>query len=59
MSLPAMSQSKLPSSRIDPELKGRTLYVSPSGDNSDFGRGFQSMLISKLVNGGLGVATKT
>ena len=41
-----------------PELQGRTLYVSPSGDNSDFSRGFQSMLISKLVNGGLKVATK-
>lgn len=40
------------------EIRGRSLYVSPSGDNSDFSRGFQSMLISKLVNGGLSVATK-
>ena len=41
-----------------PEIQGKLLYVSPSGDNSDFSRGFQSMLISKLVNGGLNVATK-
>jgi len=41
-----------------PELKGKLLYVSPSGDNSDFSRGFQTMLISKLVNSGLNVTTK-
>ncbi|CAG4883719.1 conserved exported protein of unknown function [Georgfuchsia toluolica] len=40
-----------------PELRGKPLYVTP-GDNSDFSRGFQSMLISKLVNYGLNVATK-
>ena len=42
-----------------PEFQGKPLYVSPSGDNSDFSHGFQSMLISKLVNGGLSVATKS
>lgn len=41
-----------------PELRGKPLYVSPSADNSDFSRGFQSMLISKLVNNGLHVATR-
>ena len=41
-----------------PEIQGKPLFVSLSGDNSDFSRGFQSMLISKLVNGGLNVATK-
>ena len=41
-----------------PEIQGKPLYVSPSGDNSDFSRGFQTMLISKLVNSGLPVATK-
>jgi len=41
-----------------PELKARSLYVSPSGDNSDFSKGFQSMLITRLVNSGLPVATK-
>lgn len=40
-----------------PEIQGRALYVSPGGDNSDFSRGFRSMLISKLVNGGFSVAT--
>lgn len=44
--------------RDRPELQGKPLYVSPSGDNSDFSRGFQTMLISKLVNNGLKVATK-
>ena len=44
--------------RNRPELQGKPLYVSPSGDNSDFSRGFQSMLISKLVNGGMNVATR-
>lgn len=44
--------------RDRPELQGKPLYVSPSGDNSDFSRGFQTMLISKLVNSGLNVATK-
>ena len=44
--------------RTRPELQGKPLYVSPSGDNSDFSRGFQSMLISKLVNGGMNVATR-
>ncbi|MBN8475459.1 hypothetical protein [Sulfuritalea sp.] len=44
--------------RSRPELQGKALYVSPSGDNSDFSRGFHSMLISKLVNGGLNVATR-
>lgn len=44
--------------RNRPELQGKALYVSPSGDNSDFSRGFQTMLISKLVNNGLNVATK-
>ncbi len=39
------------------ELQGRALFVSPSGDNSTFSRGFQTMLISKLVNGGFSVAT--
>jgi hypothetical protein len=41
-----------------PEIQGKPLYVSPSGDNSDFSRGFQSMLISKLVNSGMTVATR-
>ena len=41
-----------------PELQGKPLYVSPSADNSDFSRGFQTMLISKLVNSGLQVVTK-
>jgi hypothetical protein len=40
------------------ELKGKDLYVSTAGDGSDFGRGFHTMLISKLVNSGMGVATK-
>jgi hypothetical protein len=40
-----------------PELQGKPLFVSPSGDNSVFSRGFQTMLISKLVNGGFSVAT--
>lgn len=44
--------------RNRPELQGKPLYVSPSEDNSDFSRGFQSMLISKLVNGGMNVATR-
>lgn len=44
--------------RNRPELQGKPLYVSPSVDNSDFSRGFQSMLISKLVNGGMNVATR-
>lgn len=44
--------------RNRPELQGKPLYVSPSGDSSDFSRGFQSMLISKLVNGGMNVATR-
>jgi hypothetical protein len=44
--------------RSRPELQGKPLYVSPSGDSSDFSRGFQSMLISKLVNGGMNVATR-
>ena len=41
-----------------PELKGKDLYVSPAGNGSDFGRGFHSMLISKLVNSGMSVATR-
>jgi hypothetical protein len=41
-----------------PEIQGKPIYVSPSGNNSDFSRGFQTMLISKLVNNGLPVATK-
>lgn len=40
------------------ELQGKPLYVSTRGDDSDFSRGFQSMLISKLVNSGLAVTTK-
>ena len=44
--------------RAQPEIQGKPLYVSPSGDNSDFSRGFHSMLISKLVNSGLNVATR-
>lgn len=40
-----------------PELQGKPLFVSPSSDNSEFSRAFQSMLISKLVNSGLSVAT--
>lgn len=43
--------------RDRPELQGKSLYVSAS-DGSDFSRGFQTMLISKLVNNGLNVATK-
>ena len=43
--------------RDRPELQGKPLYVSPSGDNSDFSRGFQTMLISRLVNIGMDVAT--
>ena len=41
-----------------PEIQGKPLYVSPSVDNSSFTRGFQAMLISKLVNSGLRVATR-
>ncbi|HQR04013.1 MAG: hypothetical protein JSR19_09705 [Proteobacteria bacterium] len=44
--------------RDRPEIQGKPLYVLPSPDNSDFSRGFQTMLTSKLVNSGLPVATK-
>ncbi len=44
--------------RTRPEFQDKPLYVVPSDDNSDFSIGFQSMLISKLVNRGLTVATK-
>ena len=40
------------------EFQGRSLYVLQSGDNSDFSRAFNSMLISNLVNSGLRVAIK-
>lgn len=41
-----------------PEMQAKPLYVAPSADNSDFSRGFHAMLISKLVNAGLSVATR-
>ena len=44
--------------RDRPDFRGKPLYVERSGDNSTFSQGFHSMLIAKLVNNGMTVATR-
>ena len=40
------------------DFRGKPLYVARSGDNSTFSQGFHDLLISKLVNNGMTVATR-
>jgi len=39
-------------------LQGRMLHVQPARDGSDFSRAFHTLLVSRLVNHGLTVATQ-